>query len=369
MAEDEAGEDVAAAEPAGDAPAGEEAGGGGGGSHKKWQPEARAAIPPNFSAGKPSKHSKEKLMAADGIIRIQSGTNKFSSQAGLTGFGRPRDVVDKVKCANLKDLNEEQVKKTKEIIPLQSGTNKFASQKGMTGFRTPRDVLYKPKGTGGVAEVAAEKAKISDGIIPLQSGTNKLASQAGQTGFGMPRPVAAQKLQPTQVPESQGFIHLQMGTNKFANQSGMTGFGMPRHNIGHYKDTVRGEMPHDESTLPRQTTGSHDCANQAGMTGFGAFRNTTITALSKQDRRSQGMIPYQMGINWGDSQAGKTGFGMPRQIYTAFSDDTRGELPEELSRAPDVPKWTGVVGYASQAGMTCIGMPRDVRGNYLRRMW
>lgn len=55
--------------------------------------------------------------------------------------------------------------------------------------------------------------------------------------------------------DSQGFIHLQMGTNRFANQSGMTGFGMPRHNITKYKDEQRGEMPHDESVVSRQTSG------------------------------------------------------------------------------------------------------------------
>lgn len=54
---------------------------------------------------------------------------------------------------------------------------------------------------------------------------------------------------------SQGFVHLQMGTNRFANQSGMTGFGMPRHNITKYKDEVRGEMPNDDSTMSRQTSG------------------------------------------------------------------------------------------------------------------
>ncbi len=73
-------------------------------------------------------------------------------------------------------------------------------------------------------------------------------------------------------------------------------------------------MPHDETTLPRQTSAYKDGASQAGSTGFGAFRNTTSVAQEKQDRKSQGLIPYQYGINWGDSQAGKTGFGMPRQV-------------------------------------------------------
>jgi hypothetical protein len=186
----------------------------------------------------------------------------------------------------------------------------------------------------------------------------------------MPRTVGYERIPlPEQAKDSQGFIHLQMGTNKYASQAGMTGFGMPRHNLTKYKDTQRGEIPHDESSISRQTSGWKEGASQAGQTGFGAFRNNTQSTISNQDRKSQGMIPYQMGINWGDSQAGKTGFGMPRQVHTGMVDDARGELPEELSRAPDVPKWTGVVGQCTQAGMTAMGMPRDVKGAYIRRLW
>jgi hypothetical protein len=40
----------------------------------------------HYSAGKPSKHDKTKLMRAEGIIRIQAGSNKFASQKGQTGM-------------------------------------------------------------------------------------------------------------------------------------------------------------------------------------------------------------------------------------------------------------------------------------------
>lgn len=326
---------------------------------------------PHFSAGKPSKHSKEKLMAAEGIIPSQSGTNKYASQRGQTGFGVPRDVVDHVKCQNLKPIEDEaKISKLRESLRLQTGTNKFASQKGMTGFGCPRDVLSKPKGTGGASEVPEEKARATDGIIVLQSGTNKLASQAGMTGFGMPRLVYTKK-QPEQDKQSEGFINLQMGTNRFATQAGMTGIGMPRHNITKYKDEARGEIPNDETALSRQTSGWKEGASQNGMTGFGAFRNTTSKNLKDQERNSQGLVPYQMGINWGDSMAGKTAYGMPRQTFTAYSDDSdRMELPESLARAPEVPFWSGMErDFATQSGMTAIGMPRDVNGKYLRRMW
>ena len=41
-------------------------------------------------------------------------------------------------------------------------------------------------------------------------------------------------------------------------------------------------MPHDESSISRQTSGWKDGASQAGTTGFGAFRNNTQAKLSAQ---------------------------------------------------------------------------------------
>lgn len=129
-------------------------------------------------------------------------------------------------------------------------------------------------------------------------------------------------------------------------------------------------MPHDETSMSRQTSGWKEGASQAGMTGFSAFRNTTVASLAEQDRTSQGFIPYQMGINWAESQAGKTGFGMPRHTFTPAVDDARPELPESLALAPDVPFWSGMEqDFANQGGMTCMGTARDVNGHYVRRLW
>lgn len=62
----------------------------------------RRAKVPNYSEGRPSKFDKAKLMAGEGIIRIQSGSNKYATQAGMTGFGVPRDVIDKIHSPNIK---------------------------------------------------------------------------------------------------------------------------------------------------------------------------------------------------------------------------------------------------------------------------
>lgn len=325
---------------------------------------------PAYSAGKPSRIPKEKLMKSDGIIPLQSGSNKYASQRGMTGFGVPRDVIDKIHSPNLAEITDEvKIGKCKEVLRLQSGSNKYASQKGQTGFGSSRDVMYKPKGSGGTGEVDAAKQQETQGIVILQSGTNKLASQKGMTGMGMPRGVYDKKMS-DQDRNSQGFIQRQMETHIYASQAGMTGFGMPRHNINKYKDEARGEMPHDETSLSRQTSGYKEGASQQGMSAFSAFRNTTLNQLQEQERASCGFIPYQMGINWADSQAGKTGFGMPRNVYTSSVDDTRPELPESLANAPHVPFWSGQEqDYANQGGMTAIGMPRDVNGHYVRRMW
>lgn len=99
------------------------------------------------------------LKETDAIIRLQSGTNLFDSQRGMTGFGTPRNTDLTVKSSNPDlipripaeaDLNQQvgrwtlrDIKASDAIIPSQYGSNQFASQKKMTGFGSPRDVTGK----------------------------------------------------------------------------------------------------------------------------------------------------------------------------------------------------------------------------------
>ncbi|VDO18459.1 unnamed protein product [Heligmosomoides polygyrus] len=67
----------------------------------------------------------------------------FSVQ-GKTSFGMPRNTQTAVEFAdNGKRWTIEQLRGGDSIVRLQSGTNQFESQKGMTGFGMPRDVKGK----------------------------------------------------------------------------------------------------------------------------------------------------------------------------------------------------------------------------------
>jgi len=98
-------------------------GGGQGGQGKRW--------------------TMEQLRASDAIIPLQSGTNQFASQRGMTGFGSPRNTTTPV-YGGIDIQNQVDAGRPGDaVVPLQYGTNQFASQRGMTGFGAPRDVTGK----------------------------------------------------------------------------------------------------------------------------------------------------------------------------------------------------------------------------------
>lgn len=105
----------------------------------------------------------------------------------------------------------DQLRQTDGIVPLQSGTNQFASQKGMTAMGMTRntklkieendpnirpagDVLPDVDPNYRIGRFTVGQLRASDGIIPSQYGTNQFASQKGTTGFGTPRDVSGKHL-------------------------------------------------------------------------------------------------------------------------------------------------------------------------------
>ena len=66
---------------------------------------------------------------------------KISKRILLPGFGATRDVNYKTKgTGGASEVPEEKARASDGIVPLQSGTNKLASQAGMTGIGMPRIV-------------------------------------------------------------------------------------------------------------------------------------------------------------------------------------------------------------------------------------
>jgi hypothetical protein len=264
---------------------------------------------------------------ADLEVRLQSGTNKYDSQKGMTGFGTGRDVVRESHGVNknpldLQDLPEEKILLCEGVVRLQSGTNKYASQKGMTGFGTNRRETTKMLDTKHPDY--NHESSIDQSIIRLQAGTNKFDSQRGMTGFGTNRRELTKMLDtkhPDQLVDhpDQSTIRYQAGSNKYASQVGMTGFGQPRWEVLQVPGLNR-QLQIGQGLVPYQM-GSNLYASQRGMVGFGTGRDVVRESAYEGDpipfeetQKSQTIIRHQAGWNKGDSQRGYTSFGSPRDV-------------------------------------------------------
>lgn len=264
------------------------------------------------------------VLRTHGDVRLQSGTNKYASQRGMTGFGTGRDVCREgihvnQAPADVSELPEEKIRLSDGIVRLQSGTNKYDSQKGMTGFGTNRRETTKMLDT---KHPDYDHEHPDQGEIPLQAGSNKWASQKGMTGFGTSRRETT-KMVDTKHPEydhqssiDASTIPGQMGSNKYASQRGMTGFGQPRWEV---LDPSISWQNRKSQGLVRLQSGTNKFASQQGMIGFGTPRDVTYIAeageLPWEDmKKSETIIPSQAGWNKGDSQKLMTGFGTPRDV-------------------------------------------------------
>lgn len=260
-------------------------------------------------------------------VRPQSGTNRFASQRGMVNFGTGRDVCresNKVHIlpADLQPVPEEKERLTDGIVRLQSGTNRYATQKGMTGMGTNRRELTKMLDTKH-PELDVEHPDQSH--IPLQSGTNKFASQKGMTGFGTSRRETTKMLD-TKHPEEtiehpdQSTIPSQMGSNRFASQANWATMGaahMGAFRMETMNPYISRQRQEGQGIVPSQM-GSNQFDSQKGMTGFGTPRD--VNYHSEPDlpfeelKRSETIIRSQAGWNKGDSQKGTRGFGAPRDV-------------------------------------------------------
>jgi len=255
-------------------------------------------------------------------VRPQSGSNRFASQKGMTGIGTGRDVCregNKVHIlpADLQPVSEEKERLTDGIVRLQSGTNRYATQKGMTGIGTNRRELTRMLDTKH-PELDVEHPDQSH--IPLQSGTNKFASQRGMTGFGTSRRETTKMLDTKHPDETiehpdQTTIPSQMGSNRFASQVGMTHMGAFRmETMNPYISRQRQE---GQGIVPSQM-GSNQFDSQKGMTGFGTPRDVNIhnepDLPFDELKLSETIIRSQSGWNKGDSQKGMNSFGAPRDV-------------------------------------------------------
>merc|ERR1711972_578240 len=117
--------------------------------------------------------SEETLKAGQTIISKQMGNNLGASQAGMTGYGTGRQIIDRT--------SETSKGVDYSHSSLQMGSNKGASQAGMTGYGATRQIIDKTS--------EERKSSTDYSNSSLQMGSNSGASQAGQTAPGTRRQI------------------------------------------------------------------------------------------------------------------------------------------------------------------------------------
>jgi len=276
--------------------------------------------------------SADQMRAGEGLIGLQSGTNKFATQKGMK-IGSVRH------CADIRaDIMN---KDSQVLLILQSGWNKGANQTGMSmgSVRHGSDIKSEPQskdsnsllilqsgwnkganqagmsmgGTRHGADIRADDTlKEAQGLLPQQSGWNKGATQTGMSIGGV-RHGADIRADDT-LKESQGIVTFQAGWTKGASQTGMS-IGGVRHGADIRADDLLRE---GEDVVPYQM-GSNKYANQAGM-HMGKQRHVADIRTDQPDQAGQGVISIQYGSGQGDNQSGMQ-IGGRRDIRMKFHEN------------------------------------------------
>ncbi|KRZ69764.1 Uncharacterized protein T10_12593 [Trichinella papuae] len=304
------------------------------------------AVDQNDKPSKSTKWTFEQLNAGQSVLSLQTGTNKFASQKGMSAFGSPRANIYRSEDRGFVEPD----RKGEGITRAQCGTNQFASQKGSSPFLACRPNVCRVQdkqdwllSNGGGQSDAQHQRHQSDTIIPMQAGSNKFATQSsGQVVIGGRRnQCTLVRGRLAKDRRCEQYIPFQSGTNVFASQSGMT--DPPA--IGAYRQTtIEPEgLNFTEEQLRRSTAeipwfaGTNKFATQTGSGGFCKQRDVILKSTGGKEipeemaRKCDGILRLQFGTNKLANQSGMTGFGTPRSVL--LKPKWKSEWIEEYEQA------------------------------------
>merc|ERR1712110_158211 len=112
------------------------------------------------------------------LAAVQRAIFNLGGVAQKKGFSPAIGV--KVSDENKRNFSQQQLRAGQAVISKQMGNNQGASQAGMTGYGTGRQIIDM---------TSAKSSGVDYSTSSLQYGSNKGASQAGMTGYGATRQI------------------------------------------------------------------------------------------------------------------------------------------------------------------------------------